>query len=80
MLANQSRLHHSNQTTTLSSFTSHTVRNTGYKVDYITATKPQHHLASLVTQSETLATIATAADDELDDHETSTFAVVAQST
>ena len=44
------------------------------KVDYITATKPQHYLASLVTQSETLAKIATAADDELDDHETSTFA------
>ena len=44
------------------------------KVDYITATKTQHYLASLVTQSETLATIATAADDELDEHETSTFA------
>ena len=44
------------------------------KVNDITATKPQHYLASLVTQSETLAKIATAADDELDDHETSTFA------
>ena len=43
------------------------------KVSLDTATKPQHYLASLVTQSEKLATIATAADDESDEHETSTF-------
>ena len=41
---------------------------------FIISLQREHYLASLVTEPETLATIATAADDELDDYETSTFA------
>ena len=39
-----------------------------------TVTKPQPFLASLVHQSEFISAIATSADNELDDHESGTFA------